>query len=114
MHGAQNVNFEKSAWMNPEAAERMSQYAKTADELVETEHFGAWPSVTVGKEQFAMVPKTAAVANIIDTHGETSREEPQRPVSSCNYPKARTKSSLAGCTRARITSWIAATTSCPR
>ena len=70
MHGAQDIHFEKKDWITPEAAERMSQYSKSAAELEETEHFGAWSQVTVGKEPFAMVPKTAAVANIIDTHGK--------------------------------------------
>lgn len=70
MHGAQDINFQKADWISPEAADRMSQYTKSAAELEETEHFGAWPQVTVAKEPFAMVPKSAAVANIIDAHGK--------------------------------------------
>lgn len=74
MVSAANVKFDTTSkhWLPEDAAESMAKYNKSADEVA-SETFDSFQKVAVDGQQYAMLPKSAAVSQIIDAHG-SSRE----------------------------------------
>ena len=67
-----SIKFDTSSkhWLPEDAAESMAKYNKTADEVA-SETFDSYQKVAVDGQQYAMLPKSAAVSQIIDSHGSS-------------------------------------------
>lgn len=67
-----DITFDTTSkhWLPVDAAESMAKYNKTADE-VSSETFNSFQKVAVDGQQYAMLPKSAAVSQIIESHGSS-------------------------------------------
>ena len=67
-----DINFDTSSkhWLPQDAAESMAKYNKTANEVA-SETFNSFQKVAVDGQQYAMLPKSAAVSEIIGAHGSS-------------------------------------------